>query len=363
MGHPSPPDYAGRGLVNVVNEVELRMSGSSPHPGLADDLAARIPAGRSYVIVLFDGLGASQLDHPEARDLARSMAGIVDAPFPTTTTVSLATIATGLVPAQHGLIGYLLWEPTAGTIINTIHMTSAWGGPLDLDLDSFVPSPRIWDRLTGAGIEPVVVQPFNFASSPLTKTLYGSTRFEGYHTPDDAVAVARDVASHPNRFVFLYVPFVDVAAHMAGQDSDAYTEAILLANSIWDRLSATLPEDVTMIGTADHGHVDIAETNKILLPDRVVDSARHFGDGRSMYVTGDPAETLDATGGVWVPSDDLPSYLGGGVDARYRDRMPDGVVLMPDGVAAFTPYMNDRLIGHHGGLTPAEREIPLLVRS
>lgn len=305
----------------------------------------------------------SQLSHSEAPDLVASLSGTIDAPFPTTTTVSLATIATGMVPAEHGLIGYLLWEPTAGTIINTIHMTSAWGEPVDLNLNAFVPSPRVWDRLTTAGVEPVVVQPFNFASSPLTRVLYGSTRFEGYHSPDEAVAVARDVASHPNRFVFLYVPSIDVAAHMAGQDSDAYAEAMKVANSIWDRLSATLPDTVTLIGTADHGHVDIDEANRILLPDAVVDSARHFGDGRSLYVTGDPTETLKATGGTWVPSETLGEYLGGPIASRYRDRMPDGAVLMPDGIAAFTPYMNHRLIGNHGGLSPAEREIPLLVRS
>ena len=363
MGYPSPPDYSGRGLVNLVNEIELRLSGSSPHPGLASDLAARVPEGHSYVMVLFDGLGAGQLNHGEARDLAASLSGTIDAPFPTITTVSLATVATGLVPAEHGLIGYLLWEPAAGTIINTIHMTSAWGEAVDVDLDGFLPSPRLWDRLASAGVEPVVVQPFNFASSPLTNVLYGSTRFEGYHSPDDAVAVTRDVASHPNRFVFLYVPFVDVAAHMAGQDSDGYAEAMKMSNSIWDRLSATLPATVTMVGTADHGHVDIDEVNRVRLSNAVVDSARHFGDSRSLYVTGDPTETLEATGGTWIPAEALDDYLGGTIAPPYRDRMPDGVVLMPDGVASFTPYMNHRLTGHHGGLSPAEVEIPLLVRS
>jgi len=175
--------------------------------------------------------------------------------------------------------------------------------------------------------------------------------------------VTRDVASHPNRFVFLYVPFVDVAAHMGGQDSDAYREAMKASNSIWDRLSSTLPDTVTMVGTADHGHVDIAEANRIRLSTEVVDSARHFGDSRSLYVTGNPTATLEATGGTWIPAEELDGYLGGPIAPRFADRMPDGVVLMPDGVAAFPPYMNHRLTGHHGGLSPQEREIPLLVRN
>ena len=363
MTVPPPPNYEGRGLVNLVNELESRLAGSSPHGGLAADLARRIPDAESHVLVLFDGLGTGQLDHPAAGALAASLSGTIEAPFPTTTTVSLATVATGLVPAEHGLIGYLMWEPSAGTIINTIHMTSAWGESVDLDLDSFLPGPGTWERLASAGVEPVVVQPFNFAGSPLTDVLYGSARFEGYHSPDEAVAVTRDVASHSGRFVFLYVPFVDVAAHIAGQSSDAYAEAMGLANTIWSRLALTLPDHVAMIGTADHGHVDIPERNKRTLPNTVVDSARHFGDARSLYVTGDPSLTIEATGGAWVSSAELERYLGGEVRSAHRNRLPDGAVLMPDGVAAFTPYMNERLIGHHGGLSSPERDIPLLVRS
>ncbi|NIR38997.1 MAG: alkaline phosphatase family protein, partial [Actinobacteria bacterium] len=61
--------------------------------------------------VLFDGLGDGQLHHPAAAALAASRRAAIDAPFPTTTTVSLATIATGRSPAEHGLLGYQLWIP------------------------------------------------------------------------------------------------------------------------------------------------------------------------------------------------------------------------------------------------------------
>ena len=71
---------------------------------------------------------------------------------------------------------------------------------------------------------------------------------------------------------------------------------------------------------------------------------------------------LDTTGGRWVSAPDLGPYLGGPIAEVFRPRMPDGAIFLPDGTAAFTPYMNDRLIGHHGGLSPEERLIPLLVR-
>ena len=200
--HP-PPRFGGQSLLNLANEVELRMAGSSPHPGLSADLVDAVPGSQTFVIVIMDGLGAHQLDHPSAPDLRASLLGSIDAPFPTTTTVSLATFATGRTPAEHGLIGYLQWDPDVGTIVNTIHMTSAWGEPVPIDVDRYLPSPHLWERLGSAAVESVVVQPLNVSGSSLTKTLYRGARFEGYTTPDEAVAVTRDVASHPGRVVVL----------------------------------------------------------------------------------------------------------------------------------------------------------------
>ena len=238
--HP-PPRLDGQSLLNLASEVELRMTGQSLHPALVPDLSEAIPAAASYVIVLIDGLGTHQLGHPAAPDLSAALAGSIDAPFPTTTTVSLATLATARPPSEHGLIGYLQWDPTVGTILNTIHMTSAWGDPVSVDVDRYLPEPNLWERLTERGREPVVVQPLNFSGSALTRVLYRGARFEGYANPDDAVAVTRDVALHEGRVIVLYLPFVDVAAHVSGQASEAYTRAMSLVDGVWRSLVRDLP--------------------------------------------------------------------------------------------------------------------------
>ncbi|MGH8927064.1 MAG: alkaline phosphatase family protein, partial [Acidimicrobiia bacterium] len=103
------PDYTGRGLLNLVAEIERRMTGRAEAPGLFPELAALIPEAATMVLVLIDGLGDIQLDHPAAEPLRRHRCGRIDAPFPTTTTVSMSTIATGTSPTQHGVVGHLLW--------------------------------------------------------------------------------------------------------------------------------------------------------------------------------------------------------------------------------------------------------------
>ena len=105
------PDYAGGSLVNLIAELESRLTGSAVSPRLHPRLAEHIPEGQSYVLCLFDGLGAGQLDRPAAEPLRRSMRATIDCPFPATTTVSLSVLATGLPPSQHGLLGYQAWLP------------------------------------------------------------------------------------------------------------------------------------------------------------------------------------------------------------------------------------------------------------
>ena len=102
----SPP-YPARGLVNLVAEIETRLIGTSPTPRLEPEIGEVIPEGSTYVVVVFDGLGVAQLSHPAARTLLDSQRATLDSPFPTTTSVALATLATGLPVGAHGLIAHL----------------------------------------------------------------------------------------------------------------------------------------------------------------------------------------------------------------------------------------------------------------
>ena len=67
------PDYSGGSLVNLVAELEHRLTDSSVSPPLHDHFAKLIPEASTYVLFLFDGLGTRQLDHPAAAPFAESL--------------------------------------------------------------------------------------------------------------------------------------------------------------------------------------------------------------------------------------------------------------------------------------------------
>ncbi len=371
-GELTPPDYSGGSLVNLVAELEHRLTGSAPSPRLHPTLAAAIPEAATYVLMLFDGLGDAQLDHPAVPTLRTDRRGRIDAPFPTTTTVSLATIATGLDPARHGLLGYQLHLPDVappdgrhapdGVVANTIKWTTLWGDPLGIDTTDFLPAPNLWERCTRAGVEAVCVQPEGFADSPLSRLLYRGARFEGTRDTDDLVTATAQLAEGRNRLIFAYYPGVDFAAHVAGQDSPEYAAAMSTADTIWSRLAAKLPDSTTMIGTADHGHVDIPRRHQTAITKADHTDRVFSGDGRVMIVDGDGAELATRLPATWVPVEDMEHWWGPGpMTVAAAARRPSGVLVADPGTLLLHRHSDDRMIGNHGGLTPEERHIPLLV--
>jgi hypothetical protein len=356
------PDYAGGSLVNLVAELEHRLTGSARSPLLHPELAEHIPPADTYVLCLFDGLGAGQLDHRAADPLRQTLRATLDCPFPATTTVSLAALATGLPPSQHGLLGYQAWIPELGVVANTLQWTTLWGDPLDHELETVLPAPNLAERLGAAGVETVTVQPGNFLETNLTKVLFRGNRFEGIYTLQEWVDATVQLAAPANRLVVSYLPHVDVAAHVSGQDSTEYTEALGAVAAAWESVVRRLPDNAVAIATADHGHIDFPPHKQFKIAKEDHDGRTFYGDGRAMFIKGEGASLAEKLPATWVPVDEMKHWWGPGPHhPQFEQRIPDGVLVADDDALLLHRFSNSRLIGNHGALTDAERRIPLLV--
>lgn len=353
------PSYQGRGLVNLMAEIETRLVGTAPSPALSD--ATVLPDADTYVVVLFDGLGTAQLDHDSAGPFRASLAGVIEAPFPTTTSVSLATIATGLTPAGHGQVAHLSWYQDLGIVVNTLKWVDLTGADVAYEYASLLPRPNLWERLRAGGVEPITVQPGSFAGSPLTRVLYRGARFEPVWSIEEVVTATIQLASEPRRLVFVYLPQVDYAGHIHGLGGGEFTEAVRLTARVWEGLAGALPPGVALIGTADHGLAEFPETHKMLIRGPKWEALRFAGDSRGLQLWGDlgTMEQLRAeTGGVLA---DPIALVGPSPTALARSRLGERVLLPPDDIAVLPPGFDKRLRCYHGGLSRAEVEIPILV--
>jgi hypothetical protein len=357
------PRYDGFGLVNLAAEVEHRLTGSAPAPRLDPSIRAAVPEAATYLLVLIDGLGSGQLGHPAAAPLAAAHRVTIDAPYPTQTSVVTSTLATGLPPSQHGLVSYQLMLPPHG-IVNTLYWYSvAEGEPIDHDPALFLPSPNVAERLAASGREVVVVEPSAMVDSTIDRVLYRGATVRGVGDEEEAVAVALEEAALPGRLVVAYFPHVDAAAHMAGQASDLYAAALETVGRAWTGLEAGLPSHAALLGTADHGHVDIPPEGHITVepPDGVTIG----GDGRVLHLHGpDAAIAALAEGlpGTLVARADAgPLWGPGPFHPAFEERAPDALLFAGHGIAWLFPGDDQPMVGHHGGLTDAEVEIPILV--
>lgn len=363
------PDYSGGSLNNLMAELEQRLTGTCSAPPLHPVVAERIPEAATYLLVLIDGLGARQLDHPAAGPLALANRATIHAPFPTTTTVSLASVSTGLPPARHGLIGHFVLLDGHPAPVNALRWVDTSGRALHSYAPALLPAPNLWERLAEAGVESITVQPAGFEGTPLTRALYRGCRFEGVATTDEWARAALDMAKVPGRLIFAYYPAVDIAAHMHGLHSRNYAAALNDVAIAWERMAIRLPDHVAMIGTADHGVVPVADSAKHLLPGWRSRGLTLFGDPRALYVKG-PRRIIDDLGsGIpadWYPRSALSGLWGPEPAPGMAGRAtvivkPDGAFLAHEGHVLLPGHMDRRLAGYHGGLDPREVDIPLLV--
>jgi hypothetical protein len=347
----------------LVAELERRLGGDPPSEGLSAGLAEAIPEAATYVLALFDGLGDHQLSHPAATPLRESRRAALDAGFPTTTSVNLATVATGLSPAAHGLIAHQLYLPAVDAVANTLKWTTPWGDSLPIDHEAFLPAPNLWERLRQAGMEPITVQPGNFQDSPLSRVLYRGARYEPVWTVDEIVDATVQLAAEPGRLIFTYFPNVDVAAHMHGQKADEYAAALAAAAAIWEQIAGRLPDQAAVVGTADHGHIDYSPVDKYLMPHR--SGPEFYGDPRCVLGRRIDDTLIEVSGdfpGRMIDPHEYRSWLGPGPDhLELAERLPELVWLADPGRLLIPRFMDKRLIGYHGGLLEAETRVPLLV--
>lgn len=353
------PSYDGAGLVNLIAEIERRMIGSSVWGGLADP--SPIVNADTYVVVLFDGLGVAQLEHPDAGVFRSAMTLTLDAPFPTTTSVSLSTVATALSPSLHAQVAHLSWYPDLELVVNTLKWVTVSGDSVPYDYGSLLPRPNLWERLRAGGVEPITVQPGDFQSSPLTRALYRGARFEAAWDTDDLVEATVTLASEPGRLIFTYVPFVDVAGHVTGQASEEFTTAMRAAASVWDGIAGRLHPGVALLGTADHGLMEVTENDKILIREPRFDGLRFAGDTRGVHLWGDPKLMDDLASLVDGELVDPAPLLGPNPSDASLSHLGERLLLAPPGKAVIPRGFDKRLLCYHGGLMPEEVEIPLLV--
>jgi hypothetical protein len=330
-------------------------------------MPAPVAAAEQVVLLVLDGLGWLQLQ--EHGDLMPTLSAFdgqaITTVAPTTTATALSSIATGLTPAEHGLLGYRMM--LSGEVLNVLRWTSVGG-----DRRRAHPPHDVQPFAAFMGHDVPVISPAELQHSAFTEGhLYGS-RPVGYRaTSAIAVEVSRQLAAG-ERFVYAYYGGVDKTAHERGF-GDFYDAELRYADHlVGDVLDALTPGAVLLV-TADHGQVQIGDNVIEPAADLLDLVDQQSGEGRFRWWHarhGGSAELATAAGErygdvAWVVTKEQvidEHWFGPNIAPPMAARLGD-VALVPHAPVTFHDPADTgpfALICRHGSMTPAEVLVPLL---
>lgn len=358
---PSGIAAVARGLATTLPE-ELRYAA-------ADSL----PALRSFVMIVVDGLGSANLaaraGHAPA--LARLPRKRIETVAPSTTGAALTTLLTGRLPGEHGLIGYRIRHPELG-LVTTLR---DWQG---------IGDPRSWQHATpllthasSIGARAVAIGRPAHATGGLTEAILAGAEYLGGHRIEDRFALAsRVLREQPPAIVYLYIDELDKAGHEYGWQGEQWGRRLEQFDASLEGFLRSLPGNVGIAITADHGMVDVAPHQQIMLEadPALLDGVAAIGGEprfRSLYLhDGVDAEAISR---AWQQAEGSRAWVGtrgeviangsfGPVRPGVEERLGDVLIAARKQVAYYTSTEDPRvltMVGQHGSFTDEERGVPL----
>ena len=362
MDKPVLPDYPGACIANIVPAL---LDGTVEAPAWLPGLALEAD---QVVLLVLDGLGWDQLQ--ERRHLAPTLAGMIGGPItsvsPSTTATALTSIATGLTPGEHGVVGYRV--AVDHEVLNILRWTTPQGDARRrIDPHDFQPNAAFCSQ------RPCIVTKAEFVSSGFSGAHLSEVRFNGYRVPSTLLVEVRHALRAGEPFVYAYYDGIDKVAHEYGL-AEHYDAELRAVDRLVADMIAELPRNAALVITADHGQVDVGDNLVELHPEVAAHVSFQSGEGRFRWLHARPGRAVALaeaarihhgdTGWVRLREETVDEgWWGDRVTDAARERLGDVALVAREPVSyvdvADTGPFN--LIGRHGSLTSAEMYVPLLV--
>ena len=376
---PPAPAFGQRSIAEVLTSAAASLGVE----GFVNTLG--LPGASRVCVVVADGLGRSLLKQKSAhtpflRSVMQAGQGEVpvwlDSTFPSTTAAALASFGTGLVPGQHGLVGFDVLDPDQDKVVNMLGNWDAGVDPL-----AWQPFPTVLER-AAAWVDVTTVSLPQFGNSPMTRAALRGGRFISATTAHARTAAAAEaMAANSPSLMYFYVNELDKAGHRYGCQSEQWEHQLEELDATVKRLNASLPAGTVVLLTADHGMLDVPEQQRIDFAEdpALIDGVRHTaGEPRMVHLYLEDAadaagreRLLDAWRArfgerVWAftREEALAGGLFGPLRPAVGPRIGDVMIAARDTLALYDtrrvrPTAME-VVGQHGSLTKAEREVPLL---
>jgi len=379
----SAEDLAAPGTLNLMASIERAAGGACAGFALLPALdPLTLATKRSLVLLIIDGLGSEYLAHASpGGPLSNNRLVDLRSVCPATTAAAVTTFFTGQSPASHGLLGWFTPFEARDEVVLPLLARVRNGRSLPADdLATLYRSPPLAARLAR---DCHVVTARRLVGSAYTRQHAGPATVHGYRSLTGLFGLLERLlrADGPPRYIHAYWPELDHLGHERGIGHRRTREHLRDIEAQLGRfLKAVAGTNATVLVTSDHGFVDIAPDHALLLNDRpqIMQRLRLplAGESRLAFVHAKPGEG-DALGVELADFLDGRATIHDGqqfIDAgllgpgephpALAQRVGDFVIAMAHGwtlrdrLPGETPFSP---VGVHGGLSDAERRVPLAV--
>ena len=361
---PILPDYSGANVRGIVPALLAPRGVALPRwmpsfVGVADQV----------VVLVIDGLGWEQWQSRLhlTPTMATMQASAITTVAPSTTATALTSIATGLTPGEHGLVGYRI--ELGGDIVNVLRWHTERG-----DVRRSHPPRDVQTFAPFLGESPPVISRAELEGSAFTEAHLRGSRPTGWRVASSiAVEIGRQMAAG-ERFVYAYYDGIDKIAHERGF-GDFYDAELATVDALIARVLQAMPATAALVVTADHGQVHVGNNIVRPTPALLAMVRAQSGEGRFRWLharAGCQRDLLvaaqnDHADQAWVVSREQTideGWFGPVVSAPVAARLGDVALVAREPVTFFDPADSGpfELVCRHGSLTSAEMYVPLLAR-
>jgi predicted AlkP superfamily pyrophosphatase or phosphodiesterase len=402
------PRYDTYCFSNLPPTLEFLLTGKG-QSALPPDVFGNLPTRYDTVIFFFvDAFGWRFFERYAERYsflktiLTDGVVSKLTAQFPSTTAAHVTCIHTGLDVGQSGVYEWNYYEPLVDEIITPLLFSFA-GDKIVRDTlkrtglpsAAFFPQQTFYNTLQEHGIASHVLQYQAYTPSTYSDIVFRGATVHPYQSLQDAFTrLATMVTSRSGSptYYYLYIDRVDTICHNHGPNSKQADEAVENLLTAMDQYFYKVVRgkagNTLLIMTADHGQVEVDPHSTYYLNQRIPGIARYMktnkhghplvpaGSARDMFLYVKEAYIDEAVAElqrrlvdraeVYKTQDLLAQHF-------FGLHEPSPVFLARLGNVVILPYKYETMWwyeegkfemhfqGHHGGLTPDEMEIPLLL--
>jgi hypothetical protein len=357
------------GLADITNSIFNSLS----VPETIDSLSLGSAENRE-VLILIDGMGQDAVDKygdqfPIFDELKQVKKLYTN--FPSTTATSLSTLGTGVLPGVHGMLGYTVRVPRSD---NRLLNALKWDERVDPVMWQKVPT--LFERAVSAGVSVTHVAAKRYEGSGFTQAALRGAKYVGANGVDEMATVVSAALKPQPSFVYTYLNTLDSAGHSDGVGSDKWLTALQQVSEFITKVKQLAPAGTRIWVTSDHGMVNSTEQVVLGQDNKLLENVTLIaGEPRARHIyikEGAVAETITQWHEFFgnkarILSKDTAikdGLFGPVVTEDSHDRLGDLIAIANDDLILVDPARvreETSMVGHHGGVTDIEVEIPLLL--